>query len=102
MSQMSGKSLLSKYWSKFAESDWDSIPSVCRWGIGVTAFDHKDAVQLLKSGPFRETPMPEPSHIRKNVSIAGLDQMHVVPNMKPAILRGIWFPAACFEEVPLN
>ena len=96
------RELLPKYWFEFAASDWDVVPPCCRRGIGVNAFDLNDAVGQPKLGPFQGTSMPEPQHIRENVSITDLDQNHVVPNMKPAIFRGYLVSSCLFRRPPFE
>lgn len=80
------KSWLRAYW----------ITTGVRWGplgFGVTAFTVDDAVALLHSEGFELSENLEGVQIRENVTFAELDQNHVVPNMGPMNMRGVWYPS---------
>lgn len=66
-----------------------------RWrpiGYGVTAWSVEDAMQLLREAKLDIPEDLERLQIRENVAFADLDQNHVVPNMGPMVLRGVWYP----------
>jgi hypothetical protein len=60
-------------------------------GYGVTAFSQEDAEELLRSfGYLRDGETLKA--IEKGVAHTQLDQDHVVPNMGPIVVRGVWYP----------
>ena len=74
--------LLRRYWFQTATG----------FGFGVTAFSVEDAKHLLGQavpGHYREA---EVLNIIEDMDIRSLDQNHVVPNIGPPNLRGVWFP----------
>ena len=60
-------------------------------GMGVTARSIEDAFVLLEQHGF-DLHRRGPVTVRENVTVADLDQQHVVPNMGPIVFRGIWYP----------
>ncbi len=72
------QNLLTRYW--FSNND--------NLGYGVTAFSVEDANSLLKRASL-ET---DDQHPISDIDIRTLDQGHVIPNMGPPNIRGIWFP----------
>lgn len=61
-------------------------------GYGVTAFSLRDALHILENAGY---PLPENRstlRIAENVRVEDLDEKHVIPNMGPIIVRGIWYP----------
>ena len=66
-----------------------------RWGplgFGVTAFSIEDASRLISAEGFDIPKTLEELQVRENITFAELDQNHVVPNMGPMIMRGVWYP----------
>ncbi|MBG6200230.1 hypothetical protein IWQ48_001359 [Labrenzia sp. EL_13] len=90
---------LTTFWFEFADSDQNAIPATCRYGVGITAESDKDAFFLLQHGPFKGNKPPTPSVFKRAVKIDDLDPNHVVPNMKPMVFRGVWFPIGYFEDI---
>lgn len=60
-------------------------------GIGVTARSVEDAFALLEQHGYRLHRSGR-VEVREDVTVADLDQEHVVPNMGPIVFRGIWYP----------
>jgi hypothetical protein len=61
-------------------------------GFGVTAFSVDDALQILRDVGYR---LPEDTaevRIVEDVRAIDLDELHVVRNMGPIVVRGIWYP----------
>jgi hypothetical protein len=58
---------------------------------GVTAHSYEDATQLLRAAGYPLEPGVAVA-VREEVTIDQLDQRHVVPNMGPMQVRGVWFP----------
>jgi hypothetical protein len=85
---MSREHNLRRYW----------YPTARHIGIGVTAHSRADADAMahLVATSLRLTlqgvvPI-------EDVDIRALDQRHVIPNMAPPNLRGVWFPLG-FSEI---
>jgi hypothetical protein len=74
--------LLTRYWFKTKTG----------LGFGVTAFSLEDAKALVAERARELQREYEILEIVENVDIRELDQGHVVPNMNPPNLRGVWFP----------
>ncbi len=69
---------------------WFAVPGAL--GIGVTAYSLLEAEDLAREANKRIGRSFEPSGVTEDVDIRDLDQNHVVPNMGPTNLRGVWFP----------
>ncbi len=87
---------LRRYWFEFDPQD-RTVPVAVRFGCGVTAWTKDDAVGLLRSCVFSEQGVPA-SVIREDVDVSTLDANHVLPNMAPPSVRGIWFPLGYQEN----
>jgi hypothetical protein len=75
-------SLLRRYW----------FQTKTGFGFGVTAYSIADARELLAAvihDRYRES---EVLTITEDVDIRSLDQAHVISNMGPPNLRGVWYP----------
>jgi hypothetical protein len=61
------------------------------WGYGVTAYSEEDARNLILAAEGKEW---DRNLIRVivDIDVRNLDQGHVIPNMGPPNLRGVWFP----------
>jgi len=80
---------MKRYWFEFEGSE---IPYAVKMGCGVTAFSQTDALDLVRKRIFRNITMPKIKKIVENVDVSGLDANHILPNMSPPNIRGIWFP----------
>lgn len=70
---------------------WFPIPD--RLGIGVTARSRAEANTLAREAATRlGLPVLDTTNALEDIDIRDLDQRHVVPNMGPPNLRGVWFP----------
>jgi hypothetical protein len=68
-------------------------------GFGVTAHSLADALRILRAYGY-ELPAQEAGlRVVPNIRVADLDQNHVVPNMGPIVVRGLWYPF-CGVGVP--
>lgn len=83
MSPILKSKLLTRYW----------FPATRGLGVGVTAHSQAQAKEmallalpLLPSGAEFGDPIAD-------VDVRSLDQGHVVPNMGPCNLEGVWYPA---------
>lgn len=61
-------------------------------GYGVTAFSVPDALRILRAAGIAVPDDPAPLVVTENVSFADLDPNHVVLNMGPMVVRGVWYP----------
>jgi hypothetical protein len=80
---------LKRYWFTFARQ---AQPSPLNIGCGVTAPSREDAVTIMKETVFVGRALPHILDVVENVDISTLDQGHVIPNMGPPNIRGVWFP----------
>ncbi|MEM1059261.1 MAG: hypothetical protein AAGK14_08430 [Verrucomicrobiota bacterium] len=84
-------SLLTRYWFRFDPARGvDRIYS--NLGCGVTAFHMEDAKNLMADKIFAPDDLPPIAEMIENVDVSSLDAGHVLPNMMPPSVRGIWFP----------
>ena len=63
-------------------------------GFGVTAWSLDDALDIIRTLGY-ESYLPSDLGtltIREGVTVAELDQRHVVANMGPIVVRGMWYP----------
>ena len=73
---------LHRYWFQTKE----------HYGFGVTAYTVEDAKALVDKAALYIGWSTETIKIIEDVDVRDLDQNHVVPNMGPPNLRGVWFP----------
>jgi hypothetical protein len=74
--------LLTRYWFRVRQG----------LGFGVTAYSIEDARHLFAQASLNVDFDSDVLEIIENVDIRALDQAHVIPNMGPPNLRGVWFP----------
>ena len=76
---------------------WVTVPGRVGLGYGVTGFDLSDALAILRKEGIGLPEGPDTfhvtEHVTEHVAFADLDAGHVVPNMGPMTLRGMWFPS---------
>lgn len=84
--------LYKRFWFEFKIDSASNYPPGIGLGCGVTAFDYDDAVKILDENVFTAIGRPAFKRVIENVDIRELDQGHVIPNMKPPIYRGVWYP----------
>jgi hypothetical protein len=63
-------------------------------GFGVTAYSLDDAVSIIRGWGFKLPDDLKLLTIREGITVADLDQPHVVSNMGPIVIRGLWYPFA--------
>ena len=63
-------------------------------GLGVTALSLDDALFIVRALGYGDYLPDDLStlKIREGVTVADLDQPHVVANMGPIVIRGMWYP----------
>ena len=81
-----------RFWFEFEIDIAFNLPPGIGIGCGITAFNFDDALRIMDENIFVEIKRPPFKKIIEDVDIRQLDQGHVIPNMKPPIYRGIWFP----------
>jgi hypothetical protein len=82
---------LRRFWFEF-EADPTGLPLGMSYGCGVTARDYDDALALLRERAFPGGVIPRFLRSVEDVDVSTLDPRHVLPNMHPPVVRGIWFP----------
>ena len=73
---------------------WIESPAIHSFGLGVTAFSRDDAFELLCASGYTLRPDDPSIRVTEGIQVADLDQNHIIPNMGPIVLRGVWFPRA--------
>ena len=78
---------LTAYWIK---SPYPHAPL----GFGVTAWSLDDAVAFINAFDYGRYLPDNLAGLRvtEGVMVAELDQLHVVANMGPIVVRGMWYP----------
>jgi hypothetical protein len=61
-------------------------------GIGVTAPTEAEARVLAETTRAEFFPHAAITGVVPDVDVRSLDQGHVVPNMGPVVVRGVWYP----------
>ena len=61
-------------------------------GYGVTAFSLSDALRILREFGIRIPDDISRFEIIEGIRVSDLDQNHIVPNMGPIVVRGVWYP----------
>jgi hypothetical protein len=63
-------------------------------GFGVTAWSLADALRIIGALGYGDYLPDDLGALRvtKGVNVASLDQAHVVANMGPIVVRGMWYP----------
>ena len=82
-------STLTRFWFRFARL---AHASPINRGCGVTALSQEEAIEILKKTVFVGRSMPHIVYVIENIDLATLDQGHVIPNMGPPNIRGVWYP----------
>jgi hypothetical protein len=77
-----------RYWFEFE----NNVPYGMKIGCGVTAYSYSDALNILKDKVFKDSSQFQIKRVIEDVDVSTLDPGHVLPNMSPPNLRGIWFP----------
>lgn len=61
-------------------------------GYGVTAFTLSDALSIIRRFGCQLPDDLSTLRIIEGIRVADLDDFHVVPNMGPIVVRGMWYP----------
>lgn len=67
---------------------------VSHHGFGVTAFSLHDALRIIDELGYGGELPADTSRliIRENIQLSDLDPNHVIPNIGPIGIRGMWYP----------
>jgi hypothetical protein len=84
--------MIKRFWFEFFRSQEKPLPMGVQHGCGLSAYNHDDAVELLKQKVFEGTELPTIENMVEDVDVSTLDNGHVLPNMGDVTIRGIWFP----------
>ena len=79
--------LLTKYWFEF-----DTADSLLRYGIGITAYSYEDAINIMQAELFKNQSMLAIKTYIEDFDVRTLDANHILPNIGPVNIRGIWYP----------
>ncbi len=80
-----------RFWFQFEFDDKANIPPGLIMGCGITAYDYSDALLILKQKIFNDQKLPRIRKVIKDIDISTLDAGHVIPNINPPSIRGVWF-----------
>jgi len=69
------------------------FPTTAGFGIGVTAESEADARRLAEEAAARHLP-PGARLLSAvpDIDVRTLDPEHVLPNISPVVVRGVWYP----------
>lgn len=91
-----GHDVLVRFWINVEADSGPSSAHYSALGYGVTAYDRKDALDLLRERVFGGA-LPRIESLAENVDVSALDEGHILPNMEPPSFRGVWFPRGFAE-----
>lgn len=83
---------MTRYWFEFDLEKYKDIPYGIVLGCGITAYNYEDALSILLTKVFVNKSLPKVLKMIEDVDLRKLDHNHVLPNMAPVNLRGVWFP----------
>ncbi|MCL6416650.1 hypothetical protein MIB92_13400 [Aestuariirhabdus sp. Z084] len=81
---------IDEYTRKYLQPYW--FPLDQGIGIGITAYSEGEAISLAEECLKKYYPNQELGKPIIGLSVNELDQGHVIPNMGPINLKGVWFP----------
>ena len=84
--------MLIRYWFEFQYNHCRELPGGLGLGCGITAYNYEDALFLLSTEVFKNTPLAPIKKVIENVDVSTLEAGHVLPNILPTNWRGIWYP----------
>ena len=62
-------------------------------GCGITGYNLEDAYFILRKDVFKGMEYVKPIKVVEEIHIPTLDENHIIPNMLPPNIRGVWFPS---------
>jgi hypothetical protein len=86
---------LHRFWIEFvADKDELGLPlsSLLLPGVGVTAVDEEDALELIRRDLVPDDDLPPVSRVVTDIDVSTLDPGHVLPGVGDPSRRGVWFP----------
>jgi len=84
--------LYTRFWFEFEIESAFNFPAGIGLGVGVTAINYHDAINIMDRKIFSRIKRPPFKKSIENVDINTLNQNKVTPNMAAPHARGIWFP----------
>jgi hypothetical protein len=63
-------------------------------GFGVTAYSLADALHIIESAGYSLPDDRSTLRVTEQIQVSNLEEPHVVRNMGPIVVRGIWYPFA--------
>lgn len=84
--------MLVRYWLEFLQTTGSDLPCDLKQGMGVTARDFDDALDLIQDLVFPDEPMPLVDRIIENVDLDQVLGEEVLANVWAPVWRGIWYP----------
>ena len=90
--------VLRRFWFVFDLPLDVGCPRGTREGVGVTAGDLDDALDLVGRRVFAGRPLPSLTTLAEDADVHRLCPWLVLPNMTDPSVRGIWFPAGYGER----
>lgn len=81
-----------RYWFEFDLENCNDIPYGVVLGCGITANSYEDAISILATKVFVNKPFPKILKMIEGIDLQKLDHNHVLPNISPVNIRGVWFP----------
>jgi hypothetical protein len=83
---------LRQFWFEFDLPYDVACPRGTREGVGVTAANRLEALEIVRTAVFREDVVPPLRREVADVEIHRLCPWLVLPNMTDPSPRGVWFP----------
>jgi hypothetical protein len=83
--------LLKRFWFEFDNST-SAIPFGAELGIGVTAYNYDDAINVITNEIFKKSTIPTITKLIEDVDVSTLEANHVLPNIGVSSIRGVWYP----------
>ena len=77
-------------WHRRLRRFW--FPLERQFGIGVTAATEEEALALATETKERYGFVGQFGPVVVDVDVSTLDEKHVLPNIGPPVVRGVWYP----------
>jgi hypothetical protein len=88
---------LTRFWFEF-DKPYNELPPGLAMGCGVTAWNYDDALNILRNPVFEDEYLPPFKKVVENIDVSTLEKGHVLPNIMPSNVRGIWYPIGYFNR----
>lgn len=84
--------MLHRYWVRFRVDIRSAHAPGTLLGIGVTAYNRDDALEIIAERVYKSDVLPEIATLVEDVDMSTLDEKHVLPNIGNVFVRGVWYP----------